>query len=63
MVASSERAYAEVSAAGEVLAGGLLDRRRHRQPEGLAIADDLTLFISDEAAGHQAAITAYANHR
>jgi hypothetical protein len=63
MVASPERAYAEVSAAGEVLAGGLLDRRRHRQPEGLAIAADLTLLISDEAAGHQAAITAYANRR
>ena len=44
-------AYAEIDTAGKVLAGGRLKPKRHRQPEGLAIAPDLTLLISDEAAG------------
>ena len=60
LVAGPQRTFAEVSASGQVLGGGSLDKARHRQPEGLAIAPDLTLLISDEAAGHQAAITAYA---
>jgi uncharacterized protein YjiK len=62
MVAGPQRIYAEVSAAGEVLAGGPLQKARHRQPEGIAVAPDLTLLISDEAAGDRATITAYANH-
>ncbi len=62
LVAGPQRAFAEVSARGEVLGGGLLDKGRHPQPEGLAIAPDLTLLISDEAAGGQASITGYEYH-
>jgi hypothetical protein len=61
LVAGPQRAFAEVSAAGEVLGGGVLDRSRHPQPEGLAIAPDLTLLVSDEGAGGRASITGYAS--
>jgi hypothetical protein len=47
---------------GTVLAGGRLDPERHRQPESIAIAPDLTLLIGDEAAGKHATITSYAWH-
>ena len=60
VVAGPERTYVELSPAGKVLGGGRLDRKRHRQPEGIAVAPDLTLLISDEAAGRTATITAYA---
>ena len=60
MVAGPQRAFAEISAAGDVLAGGRLHKDRHRQPEGIAVAPDLTLLISDEASGGTAGITAYA---
>jgi hypothetical protein len=60
LVAGPQHAFAEVSAAGQVLGGGRLDKHRHRQPEGIAVAPDLTLLISDEASGGTAAITAYA---
>jgi uncharacterized protein YjiK len=59
MVAGPQRAFAEISAAGDVLAGGRLHKDRHRQPEGIAVAPDLTLLISDEASGGTAGITAY----
>jgi hypothetical protein len=62
LVAGPQRAFAEVSAGGEVLGGGVLDRSRHPQPEGLAIAPDLTLLVSDEGASGQASITGYAFH-
>ena len=60
LIAGPQRAFAEVSPRGEVLGGGVLPKSRHPQPEGLAIARDLTLVISDEAAGHEASITGYA---
>jgi hypothetical protein len=60
LVAGPERAFAEVSPSGEVLGGGTLHKSRHPQPEGLAIAPDLTLLVSDEAAGGEASITGYA---
>jgi hypothetical protein len=60
LVAGPQRAFAEISASGEVLGGGRLGKGRHRQPEGIAVAPDLTLLISDEAAGQDATITAYA---
>ena len=46
-----------------MLGGGRLNPKRHRQPEGLAVAPDLTLLISDEAAGARATITGYASGR
>jgi hypothetical protein len=63
MLAGAERAYAEIDSTGKLLGGGKLTARRHRQPEGIAIAPDLTLLISDEAAGGRATITGYASRR
>lgn len=60
LVAGPQRAFAEISASGKVLGGGRLKKARHRQPEGIAVAPDLTLLISDEAAGQDATITTYA---
>lgn len=62
VISGPEQTYVELSPAGHVLGGGRLDRDRHRQPEGIAIAPDLTLLIADEAGGHKATITAYAYH-
>ena len=63
MLAGPQRAYAEIDSTGKVLGGGKLPAERHRQPEGIAIAPDLTLLISDEAAGQTATITGYAYRR
>ena len=63
LVAGPQHAYAEIDSAGRVLGGGLLPERRHRQPEGLALAPDLSLVVSDEAAGGAATITVYASRR
>ena len=63
LVAGPQRTYAEIDASGKVLGGGQLAESRHAQPEGLAIASDLTLLVSDEAAGGTAAITGYASRR
>jgi uncharacterized protein YjiK len=60
MVAGPQQVYAEVDTTGKVLGGGTLSGTLHRQPEGIAIAPDLTLLIGDEAAGKQATITGYA---
>lgn len=60
VLAGPEHAFIEVSRNGAVLGGGGFDRKLHRQPEGMAVGSDLTLFISDEARGHTAHITAYA---
>jgi len=60
LLAGPEKAYAEVDAAGRVLGGGALDSKHHRQPEGIAIAPDLSLLISDEGAGKDATLATYA---
>ena len=60
LIAGPERTYVELSPQGTVLGGGRLDRDRHRQPEGVAVAPDLTLLISDEGSRGKATITAYA---
>lgn len=60
LVAGPERVYAEIDGRGEVLGGGELERKRHPQPEGIAVAPDLSLLISDEGAKDAATITAYA---
>ena len=60
LLAGPEQAYAEVDAAGRVLGGGTLDSKHHRQPEGIAIAPDLSLLISDEGAGKDATLATYA---
>ncbi len=63
LLAGPQSAYAEIDSTGKVLGGGKLAAERHRQPEGIAIAPDLTLLISDEAAGATATITGYAYRR
>jgi uncharacterized protein YjiK len=63
LLAGPQRVYAEIDSTGRVLAGGKLAAKLHRQPEGIAIAPDLTLLISDEAAGRTATITGYAYRR
>ncbi len=63
MLAGPQRAYAEIDSTGKVLGGGKLSPQRHRQPEGIAIAPDLTLLISDEGAGKKGTITGYAYRR
>jgi uncharacterized protein YjiK len=60
LLAGPEHAYAEVDAAGRVLGGGKLDPKHHRQPEGIAIAPDLSLLISDDGAGKDATLSTYA---
>jgi uncharacterized protein YjiK len=63
LLAGPQRAFAEIDTSGKVLAGGRLMERYHRQPEGIAIAPDHTLLVSDEAAGATATITGYAARR
>jgi uncharacterized protein YjiK len=60
LLAGPEQAIAEVDSTGRVLGGAKLDPKRHRQPEGIAVGSDLTLYISDEGAGKDARLTAYA---
>ena len=60
LLAGPQSAYAEVDARGQVLGGGSFDKKRHPQPEGIAVAPDLRLLISDEGAKRAATITAYA---
>jgi uncharacterized protein YjiK len=62
LLAGPERAFAEVDSTGRVLGGGKLDAKHHRQPEGIAVGPDLTLYISDEGAGKDATLTTYAWH-
>jgi uncharacterized protein YjiK len=63
LLAGPQRTFAEIDSSGNVLGGGRLMERYHRQPEGIAIAPDHTLLISDEAAGARATITGYAVRR
>jgi uncharacterized protein YjiK len=63
LIAGPEKAFAELSLAGEVLSSGGFDRKAHRQPEGLAFAPDGTLLVSDEGAGKRATLSGYSPHR
>jgi uncharacterized protein YjiK len=60
LLAGPEHAVAEVDSTGRVLGGAKLDPKRHRQPEGIAIGPDLTLYIRDVGAGKDAKLTGYA---
>jgi uncharacterized protein YjiK len=63
LVAGPQVAFAELSLTGEVLSSGGLDRKAHRQPEGLAFAPDGTLLVSDEGGGKRATLSGYAPKR
>jgi len=60
LLSGPQHAYAEVSPTGQVLGGGRLPSDLHRQAEGIAVGPDLTIYISDEAAGKRATLTTYA---
>ena len=60
LLSASREALIEIDRDGRVLAGVSLSRDRHRQPEGLALGLDGTLYIADEGDGRRARLTAYA---
>lgn len=59
IVAARQRAVAEVSPDGRVLAVERLRARRHRQAEGITFAGDGALLLADEGAGRRARLTVY----
>ncbi len=59
LLSGRDHALVEVMRDGSVLAGVALDPDRHPQAEGLAIAPDGTIWISDERNGGDARITGY----
>jgi uncharacterized protein YjiK len=63
LVAARERAVAEITPDGGIVAGAVLSRRGHRQPEGIAITSDRTLLIGDEGAGRRGTLTVYRHAR
>lgn len=57
--AKGDNALVEIDRKGEILGTYKLDEKLHLQPEGITFLDDMTLIISDEAAGKKPALTAY----
>jgi len=57
--AKGNRAIIEISKSGKILNGIKLNKKLHRQPEGLTFLKDGTMIISDEAAGKRATLTKY----
>jgi uncharacterized protein YjiK len=58
LVAGPERLIAEVTPAGAVVAARPLNRRLHRQPEGITFLDSV-MVISDEGGAGTATLTCY----
>lgn len=63
LVAARQRAIVEITPAGELVGGVALVRRRHRQPEGIAIGSGRTLLIADEGGGRRGMLTVYRRAR
>ena len=59
LLAGRQRALAEITLGGDLIAVTALAAKRHRQPEGLAIGTNGELIIADEAAGGKATLTIY----
>ena len=59
VVAARQRAVAEITPEGRVLAVRRFPARWHRQAEGITFAADNTLIIADEGAGERARLTLY----
>ncbi len=59
VVAARQRAVAEITPRGTVLAVSKLKAGRHRQAEGIAFASDHTMVIADEGAGKRATLSFY----
>ena len=59
VVAARQRAIAEITPGGKVLAVRQFPARWHRQIEGITFAADNTLIVADEGAGKKAGVTLY----
>ena len=59
VVAARQRAIAEITPGGRVVAAKQFPAERHRQSEGITFASDGTLIIADEGAGKKARLTLY----
>lgn len=60
LASASRGALIEIDRSGRVLGGLRLSSDRHRQPEGLALGPDGTLYVADEGDGRRARVTLYA---
>ena len=59
LVAARQRAIAEITPQGQVLAVRELASGRHPQAEGISFASDNTLIVADEGAGKRARLSFY----
>jgi len=59
VLAARQRAIAEITPAGQVVAAKQFPAQWHRQPEGITFAADGTLIIADEGSGKKARLTLY----
>ena len=59
VVASRQRAIAEITPKGQVVAAKQFPSKGHRQAEGITFAADGTLIIADEGVGGKARLTIY----
>ena len=59
VIAARQRAIAEITPEGQVVAVKPFPDRWHRQAEGITFAADGTLIIADEGAGRKARLTLY----
>ena len=59
LITGKGKAIVEISKDGRVLAEENLKDEIHKQPEGVTFLPDLTMLISDEAAGGKATLTKY----
>ena len=58
-MAARQRAVAEITPQGAVIAVKELKAGRHRQAEGITFASDNTMVIADEGAGKRATLSFY----
>ena len=63
LLAARERAVAELTPDGQVERVVRLQRKLHRQPEGIAITPDGALLVSDEAGRGRATLSVYTSDR
>ena len=59
VVAAHQKAIAEITPGGQVVAAKQFPAKWHRQPEGITFAADGALIIADEGAGKKARLTLY----
>ena len=59
VVAARQKAIAEITPSGQVIAAREFPMQWHRQPEGITFAADGTLIIADEGSGKKARLTLY----